>query len=260
MFMASILIVDDSPVVTHAVSTELRAMGHAVSSAKSLSDIIAQLEDKDIDILILDLNMPTLSGEQLGGYLKHRLDGIKVIIYSGDTHERMSQAAMAIGASKYVEKTEDLFPLREAINSVLGIETSKMAANRPATPKRERLRNIILVDDDLAQVRMLEVLVGRMDDIRFFGFESPWSLMSVDTQSGGALVLMDVNLVGSTTGDEFARRFRATPLGKMSRIYLYSGIPGSELARLAKDCGADGFLEKGTPAAQLASQLTELLN
>ena len=57
-----ILIVDDEPEICELVSEGLREEGYQVSSANTGRDGIKFLEDKDFDLVILDIYLPDLDG------------------------------------------------------------------------------------------------------------------------------------------------------------------------------------------------------
>lgn len=64
--MATILVVDDEPLVLQVVSHILTSRGHWVLPASSAQRAIAAFEaEVDIDLLITDLQMPGMDGRQL---------------------------------------------------------------------------------------------------------------------------------------------------------------------------------------------------
>lgn len=71
-------------------------------------------------------------------------------------------------------------------------------------------------------------------------------------------VLVDINMPG-IKGDEVCRRLRRRDETRSLNIVLMSSLSDSELARLAADSGADGFLSKQHGMEELARYLDELL-
>ena len=65
--MAHILVVDDSPTETHIISMALEKQGHRVSTAVDGNDGINVYKkySSEIDIIITDIGMPNLSGDQM---------------------------------------------------------------------------------------------------------------------------------------------------------------------------------------------------
>ena len=57
-----ILVVDDDRGLSLALSTLLKAVGHAVETAGDGPDALALLREHDFDIVLLDIGLPTMSG------------------------------------------------------------------------------------------------------------------------------------------------------------------------------------------------------
>jgi DNA-binding response OmpR family regulator len=63
--MASILVVDDDPSILRLVSVLLKAKGHEVTTTTHGVDALDILEERDPDLLILDVNIPDVDGESV---------------------------------------------------------------------------------------------------------------------------------------------------------------------------------------------------
>ena len=59
---ASLLIVDDDAVISRALGDRCKHWGHEVTTAASGEEALALAEKQSFDLIILDLNMPGLSG------------------------------------------------------------------------------------------------------------------------------------------------------------------------------------------------------
>ncbi len=68
------------------------------------------------------------------------------------------------------------------------------------------------------------------------------------------IVLLDVNMP-SVQGDKLVEIIRNHPANAGTMLLLYSIKPAEELEELVRECGADGFLQKGSDANLLASQI-----
>lgn len=78
-----ILLVDDSPVERLAMGHYLRRAGFAVDEADDGKSALAHLQNREFDILLLDLQMPGLNGFDVLGYLQQHRRGLPVILMSG---------------------------------------------------------------------------------------------------------------------------------------------------------------------------------
>jgi len=61
----SILIVDDEPKVLRITRLSLEKAGYEVATAGDGEEALAKLREKPFDVLVTDVNMPRMSGEQL---------------------------------------------------------------------------------------------------------------------------------------------------------------------------------------------------
>jgi two-component system, cell cycle sensor histidine kinase and response regulator CckA len=83
--MATILSVENEPMILTLVTTVLKERGHAVLAAASASEAIGLFETypEQIDLLISDINMPGMDGICLAGTLQARDPSLRVLLVSG---------------------------------------------------------------------------------------------------------------------------------------------------------------------------------
>ena len=115
-----ILIVDDHPVVRAGLAsmlgtqTELELIG----SASSGEDALRLLEERETDVVLLDLRMPGMSGVETLEALKLAGKRVRVIILTNyETDEDIYRAVQA-GAQGYLLKDTSLREMLEAIRAV----------------------------------------------------------------------------------------------------------------------------------------------
>lgn len=63
--MKKVLIVDDEPIPIRVLKRALERAGYEVSSASNGQEAFAQLSESQPDVLITDIEMPRMTGEQL---------------------------------------------------------------------------------------------------------------------------------------------------------------------------------------------------
>ena len=63
--MTRVLLVDDEPAIVAVLSTTLRAHGCAVRTAASAQDAMLALAEEVPDVMLLDINLPDLTGWEL---------------------------------------------------------------------------------------------------------------------------------------------------------------------------------------------------
>lgn len=81
----TILLVDDNDPFRSVISTFLQSSGYKVLEARSASEasIIAAHQEKPIDMLLTDVVLPGVNGDQLGDYLRFLFPKITVVFMSG---------------------------------------------------------------------------------------------------------------------------------------------------------------------------------
>jgi DNA-binding NarL/FixJ family response regulator len=75
------------------------------------------------DVVLLDLTMPLLDGIEAIPELLARAPGARVVALSGWGADRMARAALAKGAVAYLEKTDDVQAIRDAVRAAAAAGT-----------------------------------------------------------------------------------------------------------------------------------------
>jgi len=97
-----ILVAEDSTPIRKDVSMSLTDMGHEVLEAADGYEATVALQENDVDILLTDMQMPGLYGDEVIRWVKTNKPSIKTILMSG--HPRIKQYAAECGADVYIEK------------------------------------------------------------------------------------------------------------------------------------------------------------
>ena len=82
------------------------------------SELLDALETQEVDIILLDLNMPVINGQQALKIISERYEFIKVIIISSHYSDEFIWEAVNIGARGFLPKNSDIEEVVEAILSV----------------------------------------------------------------------------------------------------------------------------------------------
>ena len=109
--MSHILVVDDDIHIGNLLQEALEAEGFRVSRAYSGTEAVLALDRERPDLILLDLMLPGLSGEQV----LPRLAGVPVIVVSARADVDSKTALLLGGAADYVTKP---FVLRELLARV----------------------------------------------------------------------------------------------------------------------------------------------
>jgi two-component system cell cycle response regulator DivK len=120
-----ILIVDDYPDALDIWAIYLRSLGYRVSTAGDGAAALAQAERLLPDLIVLDLELPCVSGFDVAKRLRSNPDtqGIPLIAATGYSHIQQLDRARAAGFDRIVVKPCDPDLLVEEIERLLSTET-----------------------------------------------------------------------------------------------------------------------------------------
>ena len=107
--LKTILVVDDSELLHRMYDLILRryhVSGTRILHARNGAEALAMIRVKAIDVMLLDVNMPVMSGTQLivGLRASNLLSNLKVIMVSTEGREEDIKVALQNGAIGYVTK------------------------------------------------------------------------------------------------------------------------------------------------------------
>lgn len=101
--MGNILIVEDDPNIRKMVKVNLVKRGYTVSEAGDSHQAISIFQEIPVDLVLLDLVIPGLSGVDVCSWIRSRSE-VPIIILSARLEEDLKVAALDAGADDYVTK------------------------------------------------------------------------------------------------------------------------------------------------------------
>ena len=118
-----ILVVDDDPHIRKLITTCLTNQGFQVKVAHNGKDGLEMVKQLFPDLVLLDLNMPVMSGEAMcreikDGYDK-KLRSVPILMLTGKTSDVDRVVGMVMGANGYLTKPFDVKNLLESIQGIL---------------------------------------------------------------------------------------------------------------------------------------------
>ena len=158
-----LVIADDHPLFRDALR---QAVASVVASAKineagSFEELTALLDrESDVDLILLDLSMPGISGFSGLIYLRAQFPAIPVVIVSASDDSATIRRSMDFGASGFIPKRFGVETLRDAIGKVMRGDVWSPAdvdLSAAADPDMMKLRDR-LVTLTPQQVRVLMML------------------------------------------------------------------------------------------------------
>ncbi len=122
----SVLIVDDSPVMRSFIRRVMTLSGFEVGECLEAADgeeALARLRDHGgIDVILTDINMPKMNGEQLLEQLSSEgtLRKVPTLVISTDATKDRILRMISLGAEGYMAKPFSPEALREELERILG--------------------------------------------------------------------------------------------------------------------------------------------
>jgi CheY-like chemotaxis protein len=118
----SVLLVDDEQIVRRSVARLLRQAGFEVTEAADGAEAIARYSRQAHDLVLLDLDMPGLNGEQTQARLIALDPQARIIFATGHADPKRESAVRARGALAFLQKPYGLDALVGLVNQVLDTE------------------------------------------------------------------------------------------------------------------------------------------
>lgn len=100
---ARILVIDDEPQIRRVMRTSLTAQGYFIDDAKSGDEALEKLRHARFDLVLLDVNMPGMSGLETCRAIRSGSD-VAIIMLTVRNSEADKIAALDAGADDYVTK------------------------------------------------------------------------------------------------------------------------------------------------------------
>lgn len=118
--MTRLAIAEDHAIVRSGLKQMFALVGDLVVVAEAVngSEVIALCDRHDLDVLLLDLNIPGLSGNDLIARVRAKRPRLPILILSMHNTAQIGMAAIKAGANGYVTKDSEPAILIEAIHTV----------------------------------------------------------------------------------------------------------------------------------------------
>ena len=124
--MAQILILDDEQPLLQSLTLELGRGGHQCLAAETGAEAMSIIDKESIDMAILDVQLPDISGLEVLRKLRQEMPEVPVLMVTAYASVDSAVEAMKEGALDYLEKPLDL----EELHLVVERELSNAAVRR----------------------------------------------------------------------------------------------------------------------------------
>jgi DNA-binding response OmpR family regulator len=143
--MATVLVVDDEPDLRELVRINLSLEGHTVLLAADGDQALEMVAEHPLDVILLDVLMPTLDGWEVLGAIKREpglVNEIPIVMLTARSEEQDRARGAIEGAVWYVTKPFTPSELVTAVDQALSGEPEPVKRRRAQTDALRRLARL----------------------------------------------------------------------------------------------------------------------
>jgi len=114
-----LLIVDDEPLMRSGLCHHLAGEGRTILECGTGAEAIALIKSQDIELVLLDINLPDISGLEILEWVTINRKSVSVILVSGDDRIESAIRALRHGAVEFVRKPYEVDDILHKVDSIL---------------------------------------------------------------------------------------------------------------------------------------------
>lgn len=149
-----ILLVDDEDHFRQTLSKRLTKRGFIVDQSADGSECLSLLEEKNVDVIILDIKMPGMSGIDVLKLIKNKYPEIEVILLTGHATTDTGVEGIKSGAFDYLSKPIELDHLVNKIEQAHA-KILRSKAERKEREYRKKIEQQMIATERLASLGTL---------------------------------------------------------------------------------------------------------
>ena len=245
-----ILIVDDEPEMRIAITEALKREGHQTEAAENGADALLRLEGEAFDLVISDVKMPKMSGQDLLREIKEQWPHTQVIMMTAYGTIDNAVESMKQGAFDYLLKPFSIEILAGTVNRAFLSEPEPASAPAPKTaaPKPKSGEAGEMITQNKTMLEMVKFVEN-------IAYSKSTVLISGETGTGKEMVARYIHQCSPRADQPFlAVNCAALPEGLLESE-LFGHEKGAFTGAIAKKEGKFELAHKGT---LLLDEVTEM--
>ncbi|MDE0853249.1 MAG: sigma-54 dependent transcriptional regulator [Nevskia sp.] len=256
----TILVVDDEPKLREVLAATLQELGYQTRTAGSGAAALEQFESDPTDLVLSDLRMPGMSGQQLLAELRRRAPNVPVVLMTAYGTVKDAVQAIKDGAFDYISKPFEIDELEATIAKALRMYTALSDNLRLREELEGRYRFENLVGASPAFHKVIEAIAEVCESRASV-------LISGESGTGKEMVARAIHYNSSRHDGPFvAINCAAIPEGLLeSELFghvkgAFTGAVGARQGRFAQADGGTLFLDEvGDMPAPLQAKILRVL-
>jgi DNA-binding NtrC family response regulator len=231
-----ILLVDDEKEFVQSLSERLELRDLKAEVAHDGEQALAAVQEKEPDVMVLDLRMPGIDGMEVLRKVKQAHPKVRVIVLTGHGADKDEEMARNLGAYAYLKKPVDIDQLVGALH-------------------QEKIK-VLLVDDEKEFVESLSERLRLRNLDAAVAHDGEQALKALQEGQPDVMVL-DLRMPG-IDGMEVLRRARES--NPDVQIIVLTGHGTDKDEQMAEKLGAYAYLRKPVDIEQLVGVLNKAWN
>jgi DNA-binding NtrC family response regulator len=156
LIKGSILLCDDNEQIINSIKEELVKANYYCDTVYDGDDAIEKLKASSYDLLLLDLNLPRVSGIEVLKFASSNAPFTQVIMLTGSADVNTAVQCMKLGAYDYINKPFQMDELLQIAEK--SIEKKNLLTNNVLLSKEiEQIKGVNIIGDSPAVKKLLEV-------------------------------------------------------------------------------------------------------
>ncbi|MEQ8665582.1 MAG: response regulator [Rhodospirillales bacterium] len=254
--MSKVLIVDDSAEMREVIRIVLEQDGHEVIEAEDGDAGIGVARSAEPDLIILDMNMPKMTGWEVAPVLRShpKTRRTPIIAVTGDLSTQGRESAHEAGCNYFVTKPFAPERLMQAVGAAL--DTSRPVPDVSAKAERDRPKRVLIADDDWIMRSLLSELVTSAGAEVIGEAEDGNQAIEIFRRQRPDLAILDVNMPVRDGVSALKRIVAETPDAK---IVMLSANDDVTVAESCLYFGARNYINKSAAPNELLTSIRAVL-
>ena len=256
----TILVVDDEPKLREVLAATLQELGYQTRMAESGMAALEQFDNDPVDLVLSDLRMPGMSGQQLLTELRRRAPNVPVVLMTAYGTVKDAVQSIKDGAFDYISKPFEIDELEATIAKALRMYTALSDNLRLREELEGRYRFENLVGSSPAFHKVIEAIAEVCESRASV-------LISGESGTGKEMVARAIHFNSSRRGGPFvAINCAAIPEGLLeSELFghvkgAFTGAVSPRQGRFAQADGGTLFLDEiGDMPSALQAKILRVL-